>query len=80
MSKPCSGPGMTSSSEVRRNRDKVYSASTVQAIFSGAAYREIMEGLMDKVYSASTGYISGAAYRENRGANGQGLQCKYRLY
>ncbi len=35
---------------------------------------------MGKVYSASTGNISGAAYGENGGGNGQGLhvQCKYR--
>ncbi len=52
----------------------------VQAIFSDAAYREKMEVLMGKVYSASTGHISGAAYGENGGANGQGLQCKYRPY
>ncbi len=39
-----------------------------------------MKDLMGKVYSASTGHISGAAYGENGGANGQGLQCKYRPY
>ncbi len=39
-----------------------------------------VEELMGKVYSASTGHISGASYVENRGTNGQGLQCKYRPY
>jgi hypothetical protein len=33
---------------------------------------EKMEELMDKVYSASTGHISGAAYGENGGTNGEG--------
>jgi hypothetical protein len=37
-----------------------------------------MEELIVKVYSASTGQISVAAYGENGGANGHGLQCKYR--
>ncbi len=57
---------------------KVYSASTGH--INGAAHRKKMEELMGKIYSASTGHISGAAYGENGGANGQGLQCKYRPY
>ncbi len=51
----------------------------VQAILV-VLHTEKMEELMDKVYSASAGHISGAAYGENGGANGQGLQCKYRAY
>jgi hypothetical protein len=39
-------------------------------------HTEKMEDLMGKVYRASTGHISGAAYGENGGANRQGLQCK----
>ncbi len=41
-------------------------------------HTEKMEEVMGKVYSASTGHISGAASGENGGTNGQGLQCKYR--
>ncbi len=51
----------------------------VQAILV-VLHTEKIEELMGKVYSASTGIISGAAYGEIRGTNGQGLQCKYRPY
>jgi hypothetical protein len=51
----------------------------VQAILV-VLHTEKMEELMDKVYSASTGHICCAAYGENGGGNGQGLQCKYRPY
>jgi hypothetical protein len=32
---------------------------------------------MDKVYSASTGHICGAAYRENGGTNGEAEEYKW---
>ncbi len=60
--------------------DKVYMYSASTGQISGAAYREKMKEVMDKVHSVSTGHISGAAYGENEGSNGQGLQCKYRPY
>ncbi len=41
---------------------------------------EKLEEPKGKVYSASTGHISGAAYGENGGGHGKGLQCKYRPY
>ncbi len=47
----------------------------VQAILV-VLHTEKMEELMGKVYSTSTGHISGAAYGENGGGNGKGLQCK----
>ncbi len=39
-------------------------------------HTEKMEEVMDMVYSVSKGHISGEAYGENGGGNGQGLQFK----